>query len=242
MPAEFLRDSLVDRTKSTRRLSLLPLSIVVHAAAALACFVIPLAAEVEPPAPMRPVPNYMPAAPMPPPPALPTHAPVSPRPENAGAPTEAPAEIADEVPRQPDSAVPIGAIPGGVSGFGDPGGVGAPVVVLPPLPPPPPPAKFPIPVGGLIRAPRKIVEVAPIYPVIARSARVEGMVILEAVINEQGVVERVRVLRSKALLDEAAIAAVRQWRYTPTLLNGAPVSVLMTITINFTLEGRPPND
>jgi protein TonB len=61
-------------------------------------------------------------------------------------------------------------------------------------------------------------------------------VILEAVINERGVVERLRVLKSVPLLDAAAMDAVSRWRYTPTLLNGTPVAVLMTITINFTLK------
>jgi len=65
---------------------------------------------------------------------------------------------------------------------------------------------------------------------------VQGTVILEAVINERGATERIKVLRSVPLLDAAAIAAVQNWRYTPTLLNEVPVSVLMTITINFRLD------
>jgi protein TonB len=91
-------------------------------------------------------------------------------------------------------------------------------------------------VGGAVREPKKIEDVRPVYPSIAQAAKVEGMVILEAVINERGVVERVRVLRSVPLLDRAAVDAVQKWRYTPTLLNGSPVSVLMTITVHFTLN------
>jgi len=91
-------------------------------------------------------------------------------------------------------------------------------------------------VGGTVREPKKISDVRPVYPAIAQAAKVEGMVILEAVINERGTVERVRVLRSVPLLDAAAVEAVRNWRYTPTLLNGTPVSVLMTITLHFTLH------
>jgi len=87
-----------------------------------------------------------------------------------------------------------------------------------------------------VREPKKISDVRPVYPAIAQAAKVEGMVILEAVINERGTVERVRVLRSVPLLDAAAVEAVRNWRYTPTLLNGTPVSVLMTITLHFTLH------
>lgn len=60
--------------------------------------------------------------------------------------------------------------------------------------------------------------------------------ILEAVINERGTIERVKVLKSVPLLDAAAVAAVKDWRYTPTLLNGVPIAVLMTITMNFTLQ------
>jgi protein TonB len=120
-------------------------------------------------------------------------------------------------------------------------GVGTPVALG--VPPAPeivrPPAAHPpalVRVGHGVREPRKIVDVAPIYPPIALSARIEGAVILEAVINERGEIERVKVLRSQPLLDGAAVDAVRRWRYSPTLLNGAPVSVLMTITINFTLR------
>ena len=70
----------------------------------------------------------------------------------------------------------------------------------------------------------------------ARSARVSGIVILEAVIGPDGRVTDVTVLRSVALLDEAAVEAVQQWEYTPTLLNGVPVPVIMTVTVNFTLR------
>jgi protein TonB len=65
-------------------------------------------------------------------------------------------------------------------------------------------------------------------------------VIVEATIDERGHVIDARVLRSVALLDGAALAAVRQWRYTSTLLNGVPVRVLMTVTFNFTLDDRTP--
>ena len=87
-----------------------------------------------------------------------------------------------------------------------------------------------------LQAPRKIRDVAPRYPTIAQSSRVEGVVILEAVIAEDGSVQDVRVLRSKALLDDAAVEAVRQWRFTPTLLGGQPVPVVMTVTVSFTLN------
>jgi protein TonB len=82
----------------------------------------------------------------------------------------------------------------------------------------------------------KLADVAPIYPVIARNAHIQGVVILEAVLNAQGGVESVRVLRSVPTLDEAAMDAVQRWRYTPALLNGQPVPVVMTVTVNFKLQ------
>jgi protein TonB len=74
------------------------------------------------------------------------------------------------------------------------------------------------------------------YPDIARSARVDGTVILEAVVDANGSVTQLRVVRSVPLLDRAALDAVRQWRYAPSLYGGRPVSVLLTITVRFTLQ------
>jgi protein TonB len=91
-------------------------------------------------------------------------------------------------------------------------------------------------VGGNIRTPNKIKDVRPIYPSIAQSARVQGVVIIEAVIGPDGRVQDAKVLRSIPLLDAAALDAVKQWTYTPTTLNGVPVPVIMTVTVNFTLQ------
>ena len=91
-------------------------------------------------------------------------------------------------------------------------------------------------VGGNISPPTKIRDVPPVYPPLAWAARVQGVVILEAVIGPSGRVTDVKVLRSVPLLDDAAITAVRQWEYTPTLVNGVPVPVIMTVTINFALQ------
>jgi protein TonB len=115
-------------------------------------------------------------------------------------------------------------------------------------PPPPPPAPGhvyaflpwePDPdavrVGGNIREPKNIKRVQPAYPPIAQASRVSGMVILEIQVDREGQVTNARVLRSIPLLDQAAIDAVMQWRFTPTLLNGVPVPVIMTVTVNFTL-------
>jgi protein TonB len=90
-------------------------------------------------------------------------------------------------------------------------------------------------VGGAIKPPVKTRDVSPIYPSIAQSARVQGVVIIEATIGPDGTVQNARVLRSIPLLDNAALEAVRQWVFTPTLLNGSPVPVIMTVTVNFQL-------
>jgi protein TonB len=108
--------------------------------------------------------------------------------------------------------------------------------------PPPPPAGAaastkPVRPGGVIRAPERVTYVAPVYPTLALTARVRGLVIIEATIDTQGRVQEARVLRSDSqLLNDAALAAVRQWIYTPTLLNGVPVSVVMTVTVNFQIQ------
>jgi protein TonB len=91
-------------------------------------------------------------------------------------------------------------------------------------------------VGGQIRPPIRIKEVAPVYPAIARSARVQGDVVIEATIDEEGNVADARVVKSVPLLDQAALDAVRQWHYQPTLLNGVPTAVVTTVTVKFTLQ------
>ena len=110
----------------------------------------------------------------------------------------------------------------------------------PPPPPPPPPAPIdgimPLRVGGNIEPPAKIHDVQPDYPAVAKAANVQGVVVLEVVVDGSGAVRETRVLQSIPLLDKAAMDAVRQWRFQPTLLNGQPVPVSMTVTINFTLE------
>jgi len=88
-------------------------------------------------------------------------------------------------------------------------------------------------VGGRIKPPIKMNDVAPEYPALAKNAGVTGVVIIEATIGADGKVIDAKVLRSVPLLDQAALDAVRQWEYAPTLLNGVPVPVVMTVTINF---------
>jgi protein TonB len=87
-----------------------------------------------------------------------------------------------------------------------------------------------------IRAPRKVVDVAPIYPAIARATGIQGIVILEVIIDERGTVTSSRVLRSVTLLDQAALDAVNRWRFEPARLNEEAIPVVMTVTVNFRLD------
>lgn len=112
----------------------------------------------------------------------------------------------------------------------------------PPPPPPPPPAEFglvdglvPIKVGGAITPPRKIRDVRPVFPEDAKVAGASGLVLLEAVIDTAGRVRDARVLRSVPTFDRAALDAVRQWMYEPTLIDGVARPVVMTVTVNFQL-------
>jgi protein TonB len=91
-------------------------------------------------------------------------------------------------------------------------------------------------VGSKIAAPTKLVHVDPVYPEVARAAKVQGVVIVEARIEADGTVSDVKILRSIPLLNQAALDAVRQWVFRPVLLNGAPVPVIMTVTVPFRLD------
>jgi protein TonB len=93
-------------------------------------------------------------------------------------------------------------------------------------------------VGGNIRPPRMVKHVDAVYPEEAKAAGVSGVVVIEIKIATDGSVAEAAVLRSIPLLDQAALDAVRQWVYEPTLLNGEPVEVLVTVTVNFALDRR----
>jgi periplasmic protein TonB len=90
-------------------------------------------------------------------------------------------------------------------------------------------------VGGDIKEPKKIKHVSPVYPEEAKAAGIQGIVILETIIGKDGSVTEAKILRGVQQLDRAALDAVMQWRYTPTLLNGEPVELVMTVTVTFTL-------
>jgi protein TonB len=94
-------------------------------------------------------------------------------------------------------------------------------------------------VGGQIKMPTLIRRVEPVYPPMAVSAHLQGVVILEAIVNEEGTVKEVKVLRSvNPVLDREALAAVRQWKYEPVVLNGTPVPFVLTVSLSFSLVDR----
>jgi protein TonB len=212
-------------------------SFFVHAAVIGAAMVVRLFATTELPEPPRNTTFIMATAEVPevqPPPVRAARSAATPVANRDAVPTEEPDSLAPEPRDLPDTA-PLGSdvvlgTPGDVTGDALVGPPPAPRVAA--LPPPLPPVR----VGSGIRPPQKVHHVAPSYPDIARSARVSGVVILEALIGEDGSIRDVKVLRSVPLLDTPALEAVRQWRFTPTLLNGVPVPVIMTVTVSFTLN------
>jgi periplasmic protein TonB len=161
-----------------------------------------------------------------------------PSPSELAAPVEAPKTIEPEPagPEYLDEGVP-----GGVEG-GIPGGIVGGVVgglPEPPPPPAPPVTRGPVRIGGQIQAPTLIHRVEPYYPPTAVDARLQGLVILEAIVDRDGNVAEVKVLRSaSALLDREAILAVKQWRYSPLVLNGQRERFVLTVMLSFHLETR----
>lgn len=116
---------------------------------------------------------------------------------------------------------------------------GTTATLAPPPPPPPPPPTWTqgaIRIGPNMKPPTKIRDVKAVYPAEAKAAKVQGVVVLEARIEEDGKVSHAQVVRSVPLLDQAALDAVLQWEFAPALLNGVPHAVLVTITVNFTLQ------
>jgi TonB family protein len=91
-------------------------------------------------------------------------------------------------------------------------------------------------VGGSVKPPQKTLDVKPVYPKEAQEAKVEGLVMIDVLIGGDGKVKRTKIVRSIPELDQAALDAVSQWQFTPTVVDGKPVAVHMTVTVNFTLQ------
>ena len=238
------------RSSTSRGIVPLLTSWAIHAIVIGAVVVLPLlyATDRLPDAPSEVLAFVAPAPPAPPPPPPPA-APAAPRPvprEPRPVPRVSVPAPAPSIPIAPpieevapaDVAFDDEGVVGGVEG-GVPGGViGGVVGGLPEVPPPPPPPaapRAPIRTGGDLQPPALITRVPPVYPPIAVSAKVEGVVILEATVGRDGRVEEVRVLRSVPLLDNAARDAVLQWEYAPLLLNGKPERFILTVTLSFNL-------
>ncbi|MGA2984824.1 MAG: energy transducer TonB [Terriglobia bacterium] len=194
------------------------------------------------------------AAPPPPPPPPPPPAAAAPAPriirkisveDVMRAPTVIPktiAQVKDEPEPPPNTSVGVvGGVPGGVPG-GQMGGVlggviGGVLSAAAPPPPPPPKPQTPkrIRVGGQVESARLIFQPKPEYPPLAKMARIQGVVRLDALISKDGTIQDLKVLSGHPLLVKSAIEAVQRWRYQPTLLNGEAVEVATEIDVNFTL-------
>jgi protein TonB len=165
------------------------------------------------------------------------------------APKVIPKEIAmikeDELPPPAAGGVGVvGGIPGGVAG-GSPGGVIGGIISNIPqaAPPPPPPKEAPKPVvvqrirvGGNVQQAKLVSQPKPVYPSLARQARISGVVRFNAIIGTDGRIQNLTLVQGHPLLVPAAQEAVKQWVYQPTLLNGEPVEVVTQIDVNFTLQ------
>jgi len=131
----------------------------------------------------------------------------------------------------------VGGVPGGQLGGvigGVLGGLGQTI----PLPPPPKPVAHhgPYAVGGQVQEPRIVQMVRPVYPSLAKAIHLQGAVVIDSVIDTKGDVTQMKLVSGPPLLVTAAFDAVRQWKYQPTLLNGTPVAVEMTVTVHFNLD------
>jgi len=190
-----------------------------------------------------------PAAPPPPPPAVgravaphitSTHPNLTYKLGKLTAPASIPKTVSlDNTAAAPDLGGVAGGVPGGVPG-GQLGGsldgiIGGTGTSIPVPPPQQPAAKRIVRVGSNLRAPRQTFSVQPEYPVLARQTHISGTVIVKAVIDEHGNVVGARALSGHPLLIPAALKAVLQWKYEPTLLNGTPVAVEMEVTVHFSL-------
>lgn len=101
------------------------------------------------------------------------------------------------------------------------------------------PLNNPVRMGGNVLGSRLIEKVAPVYPDLARRTRLQGVVILEVTVDEEGYVSNVKILRGHPILSQSAVEAVQQWRYGPTLLNGKPIPVISTVEVSFAFPDTP---
>ncbi len=253
-------DALIESSHSPekRRSRTVFVSLLIHSGVLAVIVVIPLIyyqglPEYELLTGLAAQPNSLPP---PRPPSLPAHPPPKmtgavqtfrPDPEAFMTPTTIPDEILP-----PDENIPFlsqigagstegipGGPPGGIQdggpnwGFSGLGGNGLSRV---PPPPPPPEPREPRRVSDGVQNARLIQKVDPVYPELAKRARISGIVLLQVTVNELGLVSGIKLIRGHPLLNQSAIDAVSQWKYSPTLLSGEPVPVIATVTVNFVLR------
>lgn len=242
MPAQMFDADGTYRHLGSRRWYTMPLAVLTHAVIIGAIVVAPLLATDMLPSPASVV-VYILDPPASPPPApelqqppesvtaAPTVSSAEPASREA-APVEEPDAIGSEIPGAAEHRLVI-AEPGVPAGVG----IGTVAIGPPPAPRQERDAHTgPVRVGGDIREPRRLSGPSPVYPALARAARADGEVRLEAVIATDGRVKDARVVQSDPMFDEAALHAVRQWRYTVPMLNGQPIEVIMTVTVRFSLN------
>jgi periplasmic protein TonB len=243
MPRELFKEVVSPgaRVQAGSRYTMM-LSVGAHVLIVAAVVIVPLMATGAMPSLPSGVPDFILAELPPAPPPLPTPpAPTPTAPTEAvnreAAPTSEPKDIGPELP-PPVGDTAEGGVPSlgppSSGGFGAGDGIGRNTET--PIPAPVPVPQKPLRPGGDIREPVKVKHVPPVYPQIAINARIDGRVVIDAVIGTDGLVRDARVLSGVPLLNQAALDAVRQWRYTPTMLNNVPVQVIMTVTVQFNLQ------
>ena len=228
-----------------RRAALLPLSIAAHGAALALALLVPVLRSGELPTPAGPIVSWEPPQPVAPPVPVPTPPPAPLVRHEAAARDSGPTTPADPIAPPPAPGPMVSMIePEGLPvvegpppcvvncdaadphGRGD-GPRGGPTGV------PDGTGTGPVRVSDGIKPPIRTTYVVPTYPEIARPAGISATVVLECTIDPTGHVADARVIAGHPLFNESALNAVRQWRYTPTRLNGVPVAVLMTVTVRF---------
>jgi TonB family protein len=162
--------------------------------------------------------------------------PSAPPPNAFAAPLEAPADIQ---PEPVGMAIADVGVPGGVEGGIAAGVVGSvPSTIEGFAAPPPPVSHEPVRIGGVVQAPALVKRVEPIYPAIAQLAAIDGVVILDAIVDEHGRVQSLKVLRGHPLLAKAATDAVQKWEYEPLRLNGTATPFELTVSLWFHFDDK----
>ena len=240
MGRELFSDTLAPPARPPRSKWTIAGSILFHTAVVGTLLIVPVFTTMDVPVHARSIMGLI----VPPPPRMPD---IPPPPSTAPKtptvnvnPEAAPVESGNRIPTEDTPVVtatgPVTPVPGGLPGIIGRSPVTDLLTGTGPVTLATPPKPAPIRPGGDIKPPQRIAYVPPVYPTIAQTARVEGMVILDATIDEQGIVRDVRITRSIPLLDRAAIEAVSKWRYTPTRLNGVAVPIILTVTVSFSLR------